>query len=151
MDFIACPSSGYKPPAKPSKHSHQSRSRRQRAFRPPPIGRLEAALAELVNELFAYRRRRVATGSRLRYFTLGQLQATPEPVLAARDLVDNPVNDALRDKIKEVGGYLAARLTFDELLQLAKRVSNDGSDDAGAVTSSKGAVRERKNLMRAKG
>lgn len=102
---------------------------------PPTTEQLEAALVEVVDALFVHRRRRAnekaSRRSPLQFaFSYEDFTKTPDAVLIARDLVANPVDDALRDKIKEIGSYIAPQLTFSELQRLVERVSNASTIDA---------------------
>jgi hypothetical protein len=59
---------------------------------------------------------------RLEVLDMARLRATPEKVVALRDLAEHPVDIALKKAMKEIGGHLGERLKFDTLLGIVKEV-----------------------------
>jgi hypothetical protein len=90
---------------------------------------------QLVDALFEHRRRDQVGNTSLKIISFGELVNTPSEILVARDLVQDPIEHALRHHIKLVGKYLAPQLTINELLQLVERVGGGGNDNARRVVA----------------
>jgi hypothetical protein len=101
-------SSGFKPPS-------------SEALAPPTVEELTRAFDELVDALMAHRRRPRPYPQKIECYSLGQLVATSDATLVARDRVADPVGYPLYQGLKKIARLLAAEVSMDDLQRLVAR------------------------------
>lgn len=95
---------------------------------PPSTEELIDALAEIVNEAMAYKRRKeqafTASGAepRIRAISAAQLFDTDDEVLRARDWVADPVYRSLKKGATEIGKILHRRIGDEGMTSMAEEV-----------------------------